>query len=469
MKRFVVTLLAVCACVAFPAASFAEGLPDLKYPRLKFNLPKPQRVALKNGMVLYMQEDHELAVVEITSLVRIGSAYAPADKAGLAEMTGHLWRSGGTKTITPGEMDEKLEFMGAGIETSIGMDSGTIGLKVMSKDLDAGLSLFSDIVKNPAFDEKRFTVFKRQMIENILREEDEPDALVDREFHKLLYRGHPFGVVPTKKTVEGITVEDCRNFYSRHVGPESFIIGVSGDFKPAEMAARFEKLFASFAKAKEKFPAIPTVEDRKETGVYLLDRKLPQTAVRFGHLGINRKDPDYLSVRLMNYILGGGGFSSRLMKEVRSVRGLAYSVWSYFSGGESGKGAFMVGGETKAASTYEFISVSADLMRQMQEKGGTAEEVAFAKEAMINSFIFAFDKNTDILGRYLGIEYYDIQKNYLETFRDEIQAITPAKVTETAKKRLHPDSLLIVVVGDKSVIGSALEKFGTVRVIENEK
>ncbi len=468
MRRVACLLLAL-AFLAPPAVSRAEGLPALNYPPLKFNIPKPQRVELKNGMVLYLLEDHEIPLVEVTGLVRIGSAYAPKEKAGLAELTGHLWRSGGTKGMRPDDLDQKLEHMGASVETSIGMDSGTVGMKVMSRDVDEGFRLFADVITNPAFDEGRFTVLKQQMIEGIRRELDDPDSLVDREFHKLLFKGHPFGVFPTVGTVEAVSLQDCKDFYYRHVGPESFIIGVSGDFDPADVQRRFETLFAGFPRAGEKLGAIPPVEEKKTEGVYLIDRKLTQTAIRFGHIGISRSDPDYYDARVMNYVLGGGGFSSRLMKEVRSVRGLAYSVWSYFTGGDATKGAFMVGGETKSATTGEFIEVSRDIIREMVQKGGTVEEVEFAKEAIINSFIFGFDKNMDVLGRYLWMEYYGMQKNYLEAFRANIQAVTAKTALESAKRRLHPDSLLVVAVGDKSVIGPALEKFGAVNLIEPEK
>jgi len=349
------------------------------------------------------------------------------------------------------------------------MDSGTVGMKVMTRYFDEGFRLFADVIMNPAFDEGRFTVLKQQMIEGIRRELDDPDSLVDREFHKLLFKGHPFGVFPTVGTVEGVSSQDCKDFYYRHVGPESFIIGVSGDFNPADVTRRFETLFADFPRAGEKLGAIAPVEDKKTEGVYLVDRKLTQTAIRFGHIGISRRDPDYYDARVMNYVLGGGGFSSRLMKDVRSVRGLAYSVWSYFTGGDAARGAFTVGGETKSATTGEFIEVSRDIIREMVQEGGTAEEVEFAKEAIINSFIFGFDKNMDVLGRYLWMEYYGMQKNYLEAFRDNIQAVTAKTALEAAKRRLHPDSLLVVAVGDKSVIGPALEKFGAVNLIEPEK
>lgn len=465
-KRFVL-MLAFLVCVPFAAyAETAQTPADIKYPQLDFKPPKTVRVALKNGMVLHLLEDHELPLLEITSLVRIGSAWEPAEKAGLAALAGHLWRSGGTKTVAPGDMDERLAFIGARMETSIGAESGTIGLKVLSKDIDEGLALFADTIKNPAFDEKRFATIKDQMEEALRREYDEPDALVEREFLKAVFRGHPFGQTPTPETVERIAVEDCRVFYQSHIGPESFVIGIAGDFDPKEMTARFEKMFADFKPAAKKFPPLPKVEDKAKPGVYLLDKDLPQTALRLGHIGISRKDPDFDAARVMNYILGGGGFSSRLMKEVRTKRGLAYAVWSYFSGGDSDKGAFILGGETKTESTAEFIAISRQQMNDVIEKGITAEELQQAKEAIINSFIFAFDKNADVLGRYLWIEYYRMPKDYLETFRARIDAITLDQARAAAKKHLRPDRMVIIAVGNAKKIDGKLAEFGKITPIK---
>ena len=470
MKRIIVSILVAIVCFTAPAlAGNPKNISGLKFPELAFKPPKTVRVALKNGMVLHMLEDHELPLVDISAMVRTGSAYVPEDKAGLAALAGHLWRSGGTKSVAPAELDERLEFIGAIMETSIGMDSGSIGLKILNKDMDEGLSLFADLIKNPAFDEKRFAVIKNQMVEALRRQNDEPDALVEREFTKAVFPKHPFGVVPTTKTVNGITVEECRNFYYEHIGPESFTIGIAGDFNPEEMVARFEKLFADFAPAKSKFYPIPQVEDNIIPGVYLIDKKLAQTAIRMGHVGISRKDPNFETARVMNYVLGGGGFSSRLMKEVRTVKGLAYSVWSYFTGGESASGSFSIGGETKATTTYEFISTSEGIVRQVVQNGVSPEELEQAKEAIINSFIFAFDKNSDVIARYLWIDYYDMPKDYLETYRDRIRAITMDRLKAVAAQYLHPDRMVIIVAGDKAVINSGLEKLGSVRTIEIEK
>ena len=468
MKRlFFVSALLFIAFV-FNARAEVKHPSLLKYPKIEFKLPKTERVKLNNGIVLHLLENHELPLVDITAMVRIGSVYEPKETAGLASLTGAVWRSGGTTSLPPGELDEKLEFIAASVETGIGRKSGSISMSVLTKDLDEGLELFADVIKNPAFDEKRFEVAKGNMLEGLRRQNDDPTEIARREFRRLLLPSHPLGYIPTVETVSRIEPEDVKNFYKDYVGPESFIIGISGDFDSKEIIARFENLFEDFPRAMEKLPVIPPLPDDVNAGVFLVDKKIPQTVFRSGHFGVSRKNPDYYSVRVMNFILGGGGFTSRLLQEIRSTKGLAYSVWSYFVGGENDKGFFLTGGETKAASSFEFISATRDIIRRMIEKGVSDKELTLAKESILNSFIFGFDKDVKIVSKYVWLEYNGLPPDYLEKFRDNIQKVTRSDVKKAAKKYLHPDEMIILAVGDKSLIGDDLGKIGPVTTIELE-
>jgi predicted Zn-dependent peptidase len=465
MKRCL--LIAVLPLLALSSAAGAEVKHPrlLKFPELEFQLPKTERVELRNGMVLHILENHELPVVSISAMVRIGSASEPEEMAGLGGLTGSVWRSGGTTALSPDELDERLEFIAASIETGIERRSGSISMSILKKDLDEGLELFADLIKNPAFDEKRFEVAKKRMLEGIKRENDSPSEIARREFTRLLLPNHPFGHIPTAETVSRIERSDCENFYKDHVGPENFIIGISGDFDSKIIMARFAELFEDFKPAKKKLPEVPPVPDEIKPGVYLVDKELQQTVFRSGHLGISRKNPDYYSARVMNFILGGGGFTSRLMQEIRSTRGLAYSVWSYLFGGDSDRGVFLTGGETKAASSYEFISATRDIIRRMIEKGVTDKELTLAKESIVNRFIFGFDRDSKIVSKYLWIEYNDLPRDYLDNFRDNIRKVTRSDAKKAARKYLHPDEMIILAVGDKSAIGEDLAKVGPVTTI----
>ncbi len=462
----VIVTLTACQKEGAKISSRVTDLSSIKYPELKFTLPKPERVVLKNGMVLHFYENHELPIVDIEAMVRVGSAWEPEGKSGLANLMGNVWRSGSTKAIAPEKFDERLEFIGAGIETNVDKKSGTISLSVLKKDLDEGLSLFADLIKNPSFNKKRFAVAKRSMIEGIKRENDDPQKIAARELDKVLFARHKYGSPPTLKSVNALSRADVKQFYYDHVGPESFIVGISGDFDSSEMTARFETLFADFKPAKEKISGFPKTPTDIEGGVFIVNKNRPQTVIRAGHFGISRRNNDYYAVRVMNYMLGGGGFSSRLMKQIRSTKGLAYSVWSYYSGGYEGRGVFLMGGETKAESTHEFLSEAITIMKDIIENGVTKDELAQAKEAIANRFVHAFEKDFKIVSQYTWLEYFDMPEGYLESFRGRIGAVTLSDIKRVAAKYLHPENLVIIAVGDAKKMGEKMDEFGTTKEIK---
>jgi len=447
----------------------SSRIPSFHFSTLEFKPPKTERVVLSNGMVLHMLENHELPIIQISALVKIGDEWDPPAKRGLAELTGGVWRAGGTKNVPPDELDSRLDFIGAGIGTSIDRKNGEISLSVLTKDIDEGLTLFADIIRNPTFDQKRFEVAKNNTLESIRRQNDSPGSIVRREFRRLLFKGHIHGLPPTIESVSRITREDCAKFYREHVGPESFLVGISGDFNSDEMKARFEKLFAGFQPASKKFPPRPKPPATVEPGIYFVNKKLPQTAIRAGHFGISRKNPDYYAARVMNNILGGAGFSSRLTQEIRSEKGLAYSVWSYFVGGYDDNGAFLLGGETKASTTYDFIAASKAIMEDMIINGVSQEELDLAKTSIVNAFVHAFEKDSKIVSRYLWLEYFDMPKDYLEKFREKIDAVTLSQIKNVAAKYLHPDRMIVMAVGDREKMGDKMAKLGRLQEIRIDR
>jgi len=458
---FVAALFVVAGCHGSPGR-----IPSFHFSPLEFKPPKTERVVLSNGMVLHMLENHELPIIQISSMVKIGDEWDSPAKRGLADLTGVVWRAGGTTNVPPDELDARLDFIGAGIGTSIERKNGEISLSVLTKDLDEGLTLFADLIKNPAFDQKRFEVAKNNMLESIRRENDNPGSIVTREFRRLLFKGYIHGLPATIESVNRVTREDCEKFYRDHVGPESFLIGISGDFDSNEMKARFEKLFADFKPAAKKLPPLPKPPDTLVPGIYFIEKKLPQTTIRAGHFGISRKNPDYYAARVMNNILGGGGFSSRLLREIRSEKGLAYSVWSVFAGGYDDNGAFLLGGETKAATTYEFIATSKAIMEDMITSGVSKEELDLAKTSIVNAFVHAFEKDSEIVSRDLWLEYFDMPKDYLEKFRERIDAVTLSQVKNAAVKYLHPDRMIVLAVGDREKMGDKMLKLGRLQEIK---
>jgi len=457
-------LLVGCETVGQPSST--PSLSELKYDKLTFSPPKVRKVVLNNGMTLHLFENHELPIVEIEGLVKIGSGWGSIDKRGVASLAGSLWRSGGTTNIKPSELDQKLEFIAASIETSIDADSGSIGMSVLKKDIDEGLKLFADIIKNPAFDKKRFKIAKSAMIEGLKRQNDDPKSIAKRELNKLLYKGHIYGVQATTKTVENISRKDAVDFYKNHVGPESFTLGITGDFNSDDMVKKFEKLFADFKPAKIKLGKIPPPHSSFKPAIYLIDKKRPQSVIRGGHYGVSRKNPDYYPVKVMNYILGGGGFSSRMMQKIRSDKGLAYSVWSYYTGGTWDEGLFLTGGETKTKSTAEFIKLSKKIMNEIIKNGVTEKELRQAKSSMVNSFVHAFEKDLKIVSQYVWLDYFDMPDDYLDRYRDRIDAVTMDDIRRVAVKYLRPNNMVYVVVGDIKKMGDEMNELGTIKEIK---
>ena len=472
MRGFSAIPVAIAAVLLVSCASLhgengeRPALEDLAYKPIKTDIPKTKRLVLSNGMVVHLLPDHELPLFQINAMVRVGSIWEPAEKAGLAGLTGAVIRSGGTLTRDPETLDETLERIAGSVETSIGEESGSATLSVLSKDIDIGLELFADVVRNPRFDKDRFELAKARMLDSIRRENDEPTHIADRELEKLLYAGTPYGRVPTLETVESITLDDVRAFHRKYFRPANFIIGVTGDFDEKTIVRKLEEAFKGWNGPASEYPTVAPARAGGEGEVALAEKTLKQSVIRMGHLALRRTDPDYYAFRVMNSILGGNGFSSRLMKKIRTDRGLAYSIWSYHFGGRRELGSLKIGVETKTSSTAEVMSLILKEVERIREERVSARELELAKKSIVNSFIFIFDKPTRIMSQRMIIDYYGFPEDYLETYRDKIMKVTADDVLRVAKEYLHPDRLKIVVVGDPSGFDRPLSEFGKVKRIE---
>lgn len=443
------------------------ALEDLEYGPIDAELPETKRVTLKNGMVVHLLPAPELPLFEVYAMVRTGAVWEPADKTGLASLTGSMIRAGGTENRPPDELDETLEFIAGSVETSIGSESGSASLSVLSKDTDLGLEIFADVLMHPRFDQARFELAKARMLDGIRRENDSPTGAAERELSKLIYEGSPYGRTPTLETVGSITREDVIAFYKKHFAPQNIMIGVTGEFDENEIIARLEKLFAGWAPPEAVTPERPDlVPEEFDGGVWVADKKIPQSVIRMGHLTGLKTDPDYHTLRVMDDILGGSGFTSRLVQSVRTDRGLAYSVWAYSMAGRWQRGEFMAGAETKAASTAQVIELILAEIERIREEPVSQDELDGAKKAIVNRFIFIFDRPLNILKQRMIVDYYGYPDDYLETYRDKVMAVTAGDVLDVAKRRLNPEGLKIVVIGDPSSFNIPLTLYGPVRKLE---
>ncbi len=468
MRRFAFPLLILVAFVFSACATVAakrETYKDLTFKPIKTDIPKTKVVMLKNGMVVHLLPDHELPLLTISAMIKIGGIWEPADKAGLASLTGATMRSGGTLTRPPDTLDETLEQIAASVETVIGEELGSASLSVLIRDIDIGMELFADVLRNPRFDTERFELAKERMLDSIRRENDNPTDIGRRELNALIYKGTPYGRRATLETVESITREDAIAFHKKYFVPQNIMLGVTGDFEEADIIAKLEDVFNGWSGPDPQWPKVKHVKESYNGGVFLVEKKLRQSVIRMGHLAIRRSDPDYHALRVMDEILGGGGFSSRLTQSIRTDRGLAYSVWSYYIGGRWELGRFLMGVETKTSSTAEVISIMLDELNKIRDEKVSEEELKLSKDSIVNSFIFIFDRPGRILSQRMNIDYYGLPDDYLESYRDKVMAVTVDDVQRVAKKYLHPNGLKIVVVGDPAGFDKPLKEFGKVEQI----
>jgi len=447
-----------------PPKSSTERFFAFEYKPINTTAPKTKIITLKNGIRVHLLQDKELPIVNALAMIKTGSIWEPESKTGLAILTGAALRSGGTESLKPDALDEKLGAMAASVETSISEESGSAVLSVMSKNLDEGLAIFAGVIKNPRFDNERLELARARMIDAIKRENDDPQTIADRELDKLIYKGSVYGRKATPETVKSIKRKDVVEFYRKHFQPSSVILGFTGDFDEAKLTAKLEKLFGEWKGATQR-QAVEHVKDDHAGGIYIANKKLPQAVIRAGHLGVKRTDPDYLAVRVMDEIFGGGSFASRLTQKIRTDKGLAYSVWAYNLAGRWEPGVFMMGVETKTKTAGEALSIFMSEIKRIQtEKVGEAE-LEDAKNSLINSFVFVFDTPGRILEQRMIIDYYGMPVDYLETYRDKIMKVTADDVIAAANKHLRPKEMKIVAVGDEDGLSEQFKTFGETRKI----
>lgn len=450
-----------------PQSKGAEIVSKFKYKPLEWAPPRVERRALPNGMVLFLLEDHELPLVNITSAIRTGSIYEPADKAGLAALVGHVMRSGGTTNMSAEEINKELEFMAAFVETSIGREEGSASLSAMTKDFDKALKIFADILMHPAFPEDKIEKRKEEILESIRRENDNPNQIAFREFRRLLYEPHPYNrkVEGYADTIPNITREDTIAFHKKYFHPNNMIMGISGDFNTGEVIKNLEKVFEGWKKEEIDFPHVPKVENETVLSVNYVDKELEQSTILLGNIGIERTNPDYFAVKIMNFILGEGSFTARIPKKVRDEEGLAYSVYSAFHTPRD-LGFFFVSCQTKAGSTARAVELILEEIQRIKQKPVSGEELTLAKDTFINQFIFLFTTSAAIVSRMVDIEYKGLPLDYLDTYVANIEAVTKEDVQRVAQKYLHPDKITLLVVGDEERFDRPLSHFGDVNIIE---
>lgn len=467
---FLAALLAAPPALAQTAAQPAPlGDPrTMKFEPVTITVPEVERVVLENGMIVYLLPDRELPLVSVSAMIRTGSIYEPADKVGLAGLTGIVMRTGGTARLAGDQIDEELEFLAANISMGIGGESGAASLDILKKDFPRGLAIFADMLRAPAFEPAKVEQAQRQVLDAIRRRPDSPGGIAAREFRKLLFGAdHPLGRESTADTVSRITRDDLVAFHRQFFAPNSLILGVTGDFEKPAMLDALRKAFGDWKPQTVALPALPPVTASPGAGrsVNILRRDLSQTHLRIGHLSVKEDDPDYFALALLEDILGGNSFTSRLFRDVRSRQGLAYSVGSRIAPGNAGPGIFMMQALTKGPSTYQALSSMLDHMERMRQEPVSPEELQLAKDAFLNSFVFSFADSSLIVGRLMSLEYHGLPKDFLQRFRDSVVRLTKEDLLRVARLHLHPDRVIILAVGKDNDFEKPLSAFGQINVL----
>ena len=443
------------------------------YKSLKFGTPPPVKVpdvpmfTLPNGMKVYLLENHELPLVSGFALIRTGNLFDPKDKIGLAELTGSVMRTGGTKSKTGEQLDEQLENVAASVESNIGESNGRVGFSTLKDNLDPVLETFRDVLTNPEFRQDKLDLMKTQLRSAISRRNDEPSEILGRTFPEIVYgRDNPYGWRMEYEHIDNIKRDDLIAFYKRYFFPANTILAIQGDFAIADLRAKLERLFNDWTVKQAPVPPFPPVPAKAAPGVYLAPKQdVTQTSFAFGHLGGVFSDPNYPALSVMSDILGGG-FSGRLFKNVRTKMGLAYSVSGGWGATFDHPGLFEVSGSTKSASTVDTIQASLAEVNKMRTAEITDQELETAKQSVLNSFVFQFDSPGKILSRVVTYEYYGYPKDFIFQYQKGVQAVTKADVLRVAKEYLKPEAISIVAVGKPSDFGKPLSVLGPVKEID---
>ncbi len=471
MIRRLTFALLTAALLSFPNYVSAQATwKQVPIPPLPaFKPQQPKRIQLSNGMVIFLQEDHELPTIDGTARIRGGSVDEPADKTGLVDILGEVWRTGGTKSQTGDQLDDFLEVRAAKVETGGGPDSTTISFSCLKGDLDDVFKSFVDVLQNPEFRDDKIDIAKKGEEDSISRRNDEIGQIAHREATRLAYGpDNPYARIPEYSTVAAITRQDLIDWHKKYVHPNDIILGISGDFDSAAMESRLRSAFDSWPKG-ESFPPFPKDKlqyNPAKPGYYLIPKEdVNQSNIRMVALGTTRDNPDYYALSVFNEAFGGG-FSSRLFNDIRTARGLAYGVGGGVGTNFGHPGILQIAMGTKSQSTVEAIKAVDEDIDKLASQPFNEADIKRAKDDILNAFVFRLDSPDKILAERMVYEYYGYPPDWLDKYEAEIKKITPADVNRVAAKYLHKDQLAVLVVGNTKEFDKPLSSLGPVKDVD---
>ncbi len=440
----------------------AQEIPDrpekLTFPPLVYDAPNPAdyREELESGAIVYIYPDRERPLIDLSVNIRAGSFLDTEGKEGLANLTGHLMARGGIPSKPANELDEELEFLAARLSSSFGGLNGSISLNLLSKDADRGFEILRAVLAAPSFQEDKLALRKTQLLQGLKQRNDDSRNIESRERNFLAYgENFWFNRHTTAASLESIRREDLLAFHHEWVHPRNFIVSISGDFDRDAMLERLDGVFAAWPHPGKKSPPVPQEREYGKSGVYIVDKDVNQGRVSIMLPGIRWDDPGFYAIQVMNDVLGGGGFTSRITNRVRSDEGLAYSAGSSFPGGSHYPVVFRAGFQSKSRTVAYATSIVLEEIERIAGEPVSAEELLTAKKSFIDTFPNNFASSAQVVSAFAGDEMigrYARQPNYWAEYRDNIEAVDIAAVQRVAKRRLRLGQVIILIVGQKEEI-----------------
>jgi len=460
MKKLVsfgilVTAMLLGAALTAPA----QDVEALDFPKLnKLEIPDIQRVTLENGLRIYIVEDKRLPIFRASARLNFGSYLEPADKIGLASITGQVMRTGGTKKWTGDELDEELEGIGGSVETSIGMLSGSASVNVLSEYTDLGLEALAQVLRYPTFDEDKIELAKVSERSTISRRNDNPQQIAFREFANVIYgKESVYARDPEYATINAITRDDLIAFHGQWCHPENIQISVWGDVAKDAIVEKIKTYFGDWPNGGTTVPSPPEFEYDWDRKVFLADKSdVNQSNVIVGHVGGMVQDEDYADRIVMNSIFGGS-FGSRMFNQIRSKEGLAYATFGSYTANITHPGMFMAFASTKSETTGKAVKEIVEEIERMQTEPPSQAEMRMGKDGYLNSFVFNFDTKAEVVNRLMNYEYYGLPEDFLQKQKEQVEQVKPEDVIAAAKNNLKPDQLKVLVVGNSAEFEMPLE------------
>ncbi|MGO9985779.1 MAG: M16 family metallopeptidase [Rhodomicrobium sp.] len=429
------------------AAAPAAALSLLLLAAFPANAMKIQKVTSKKGIEAWLVEDHSRPILSLQFAFEGGATQDPDGKPGVATFVSGMLDEG-AGTLDSEAFQNRLEDLAAKMSAQASQDHMTLSFQTLTENREESLKLLRMALISPHFKPEDAERIREQLVANLRVEEKDPNKVASAEWFKLAFGSHPYGrpVNGTLDAVAAITPADLHDYVKKNFARDNLKIAVVGDIGPVQLGEALDSVFADLPAKSDRKP-VPEVSWQGVSKQRIVQMPNPQSVVQFGFEGLKRNDPDFIPAYILNYVVGGGGFSSKLMQEVREKRGLAYGVYTYLYPLEHA-GIFAGGVATENKSVGESLDLIKAELEHAARDGLTEEELRKAKDYLVGSFALRFDTSGKIAAQLLAIQLDNLGMNYIDRRNGEIEAITVADIKRVAKRLMEPKILIVTVAGE---------------------